>query len=484
MELTKLVSEIPESILLEANNFEDAEIKSLSQDSREVQKGTVFFAIKGAITDGHLYLDEVSEKGAVAIFSEQQAPRHPRLPWIRVSDVRKALALSAHLFWGAPSETIRVIGITGTNGKTTTAYLAHAILETEGPAFLMGTVETIIGDRKSHSKLTTPDPVQIQQKMAEARDLGCQAGVMEVSSHAIAQSRTWMTRYPVAIFTNLTRDHLDYHGSLDEYFACKNRLFDRSYNPGIETAVLNQDDKYSRRTVLPEDVHRITFGLSQEADLFPRHVDMSVEGTELELSFRGRKLKLTSSLIGQHNVYNILAAVAAASELGLSDDGIRKGIANLKRVPGRFERVEIDRPYTVIVDFAHTPDALENVLRLARSVARHRLICVFGCGGDRDRVKRPMMGKISAEMADQVIVTSDNPRTEVPEQIIKEIVAGIPEGTNFQAVTDRREAILLALEEAQEGDLILLAGKGHETYQEIQGRRVPFDERKVIQELT
>ncbi|GAB4230259.1 MAG: UDP-N-acetylmuramoyl-L-alanyl-D-glutamate--2,6-diaminopimelate ligase [Acidobacteriota bacterium] len=459
------------------------EIHHLAYDSRRVRPGSLFFAITGFQTDGNRYVPEAAAAGAVAVVSERAPAGGTDLPWIQVDRIRAAMSLLAARFYGEPARRLRLVGITGTNGKTTTAYLLHSIFAQEAPSLLLGTVEYIVGGRRHKSRLTTPESVDIQASLREAVDAGCRYGVMEVSSHSLALDRTYGCPIPVAVFTNLSQDHLDFHGTMEHYFAAKARLFDTAVNPGLLHAIVNGDDVWGGQLIrLAPRV--VTYGLAPQNTF--RAVDrrITAEGTRMRVVTPRGEFELESSLVGTHNVYNLLAAVAAADALGLPVETIRAGLLALQRVPGRFERVPVDRPFTVIIDYAHTPDALANVLKLARQVTAGRLICLFGCGGDRDRAKRPQMGAIAVRLADQVIVTSDNPRSEDPDAIIDDIFTGIPADAEHVArVTDRREAIRRALAMAEPGDLVLLAGKGHEDYQEISGQRYPFDERQVVQEV-
>ncbi len=486
MKLHSLLKQLPPETLTNVSGANaDAEIKSLAYDSRQVTPGTLFFAVPGGQTDGHLFVPQALERGATAIVSER-APDDGLfpVPWIQVQNVRPAMAIVAHHFCGKPSEILRLIGITGTNGKTTTSYLVHAILSTQAPALLLGTIKTLFGDVEFESKHTTPEAIDLQRVLAEALARGCRNGAMEVSSHALALYRVYGCHFPVAVFTNLTQDHLDFHGTLEEYFRAKLLLFDSGYNPGIRFAVMNEDDPFGRRIQPSRGVTKITYGLGEGADVHPARHTASILGTRMEVAIHGRRLEIESSLVGQHNVYNLLTAVAAASALGVDDAAIQQGIAKLSQVSGRFEKVSVDAPFTVIVDYAHTPDALENVLRLSRELTSGRVICVFGCGGDRDRTKRPIMGALAARHADIVVVTSDNPRSEEPEAIVNEIVAGIDRSTvQCEVVVDRREGIRRALSLAGSGDIVLIAGKGHENYQIVKGVKHHFDDREVVREV-
>ena len=457
----------------------DPEIESLAYDSRRAGAGSLFFAIQGFRSDGHLYLDQALKRGAVAVASQRPAPDGCGYVWIQVSCIRRFMASVADHFFGHPSSKLRLVGITGTNGKTTTAFLVHAIMSQGEPSLVMGTLGARLDGRSWPSERTTPESIDIQAILNQATEAGCVRGVMEVSSHSLALNRVYGCRFPVAVFTNLTQDHLDFHRTRENYLRSKRLLFQSEYNPGLAWSVINHDDPASRR--LRPEGEAVTFGMTPEAQIRPLTRKTTVDGTWLELECRGRRLALSSPLVGDHNLYNIMAAVAACHALGIPDRQICSGISSLDRVPGRFEKVDVDRDYTVVVDYAHTPDALENVLRLARGLASSRVLCVFGCGGDRDTSKRPRMGEIATRQSDWAILTTDNPRSEDPEVILQQIRAGIPpERDNFETITDRREAIGRVVELARTGDLVLVAGKGQETYQEIQGNRIPFDDREVV----
>jgi UDP-N-acetylmuramoyl-L-alanyl-D-glutamate--2,6-diaminopimelate ligase len=393
------------------------------------------------------------------------------------------MARCANLFYGNPSRELDLVGITGTNGKTTTAHLVHSVLNQQAPSLRMGTLSTAIGDRELEAEMTTPEAVDIQKTLHRAVKKGCQFGVMEVSSHALEFQRVFECHFPVAVFTNLSRDHLDFHKDLESYFNSKTMLFRQDHNPGLRFAVVNSDDPFSKRLVPSPCASVVSFGLARPSDVHLLRSEQTRAGIHLEIDLLGDTLSLESQLIGKHNLYNILAAATACRLLEITPETIQAGLARLKKVPGRFERVDVEAPFSVIIDFAHTPDALENVLNLAAETAQGRVICVFGCGGDRDRSKRPLMGEVVIRKADFAVITSDNPRSEVPLEIIKEIQAGIPpQAINFEVIPDRPEAIRYALQLARSGDLVLLAGKGHETYQEIRGRRIPFDEREIVRE--
>ena len=484
MRLQELISNLPPGSVRAASEDMDLEIRSLDYDSRRVREGSLFFAIQGEQTDGHLYIDQAIRKGAVAVVSSRPAPPDSQAAWVQVEATRPSMGILAAQFHRHPSQRLQLVGITGTNGKTTTAYSTHSILERQRPALLMGTIKAKIGEWESESERTTPEAVDIQAILEKALKLGCTAGVMEVSSHALFFHRVYQCSFPVAVFTNLSQDHLDFHASLEEYFQAKCLLFQEHYNPGLRYAVINRDDPFAERIQLAPAVERLTFGLSEDNDVYPVSYETSIEGTRVDLKWFDRRLSLNSPLAGEHNLYNIMSAAIAASLVGCADEQIREGMDQMGQVPGRFERVDTKRRSTVIVDYAHTPHALENVLRLCRQLAQGRIICVFGCGGDRDRGKRPLMGAIAARDADRVIVTSDNPRFEDPARIAQEVQEGIPaEVTHCEIILDRREAIARAFDAAGENDIVLLAGKGHEAYQHIQGESIPFDDREMAKEI-
>lgn len=482
MKLTELFSCVPENMQVQITPRDDIEVSSLAYDSRQVERGALFFAVKGLTTDGNLFVDQAVSRGAAAIASEQPpSVPEPGTAWIQSRSLRRLMAHAANRFYGEPSKQLSLIGITGTNGKTTTAHLCHSILQRYSRAVMIGSIETRVGDQNLESTLTTPEAIDVQRILNLALKRGCKFGVMETSSHALFFGRVFQTHFPVSIFTNLSQDHLDFHSGLEDYFSAKKLLFRHSYNPGIRWGLLNIDDPFGQRLAGEVDGEVVSFGLTEEARIRPLDYTMTPAGLEANLGFFGRTLRIKSQLVGLHNLYNLMAAAGACSLLGVPDGTIQKALEELKSVPGRFEKVSVEVPFSIIIDFAHTPDALKNVLDLASQVAERRVICLFGCGGDRDRGKRPQMGTIACRGADVIVVTSDNPRSEDPQKIIDEILPGIPETqTEVEVIPDRKAAIRRALEIAQPGDLVLLAGKGHETYQEINGRKFPFDEREIV----
>jgi len=452
----------------------DVEISDLAYDSRAVRPGTLFFCVPGFTSDGHDFAPRAVENGAVALVVER--PLELGVPEVRVDSVRAAMAPAAAAFNGDPTSELDVVGVTGTNGKTTTAFLVRALLEAAGrQTGLLGTVTSVVGGEERAVVRTTPEAIDLQRDFAEMRAGGDVACAMEVSSHALELRRADAIHWAVAIFTNLTQDHLDFHPTMEDYFTAKRRLFEA----GPRAAVINVDDPYGRRLAaeLPE---AITFGIgSPDAGLRATDVAFALTGS----TFTVDGLDLRTPLPGRFNVLNALGALAAARALGVADDVSAEALATAGRVPGRFEPVDAGQPFAVLVDYAHTPDSLENVLRAAREIARRRVIVVFGAGGDRDRGKRPLMGRAARALADLVVVTSDNPRSENPEAIIAEIKAGTGNGPGVETMVDRRAAIARAVAAAEEGDVVVIAGKGHEQGQEFEGgRKIPFDDVTVARE--
>jgi UDP-N-acetylmuramoyl-L-alanyl-D-glutamate--2,6-diaminopimelate ligase len=454
----------------------DLEITSLAYDARQAAQGTLFFCVPGFTRDGHEFAPEAIARGVVALVVER--PLGLEVPEIVVSSVRAAMAPAAAAFNGDPTATLEVIGVTGTNGKTTTAFLTHALLEAGGRrAGLLGTVKSVIGGSEHPVVRTTPEAIDLQatfRAMLEAGDVAC---AMEVSSHALELHRADAIHFAAAIFTNLTQDHLDFHASMEDYFLAKRRLFTQ---PGPRVAVVNVDDPYGRR--LTHELDRpVTFALRNHAAYRAVEVQTGISGSHFTVLAADGRHELSSPLRGRFNVYNVLGAFAAARELGIDAATAAEAIAIAEQVPGRFQTVEEGQDFAVLVDYAHTPDSLENVLIAARELAESHVHVVFGCGGDRDRGKRPLMGQIAGRLADRVIVTSDNPRSEDPEAIIEEILAGV--GRTVEHHTDRRVAIADAIAGAHAGDVVVIAGKGHEQGQEFEaGRKVPFDDVTVARE--
>ena len=462
-------------------------VTGVSYDSRTVTAGQVFVALRGQHADGTAFARQAIERGAAAIVSEQPAPEGVRVPWAMVEDARLALAVIAAAFYRDPSREMQVIGITGTNGKTTTAYLVASIFEAAGVRCgLLGTVAYRIGDVVHEATRTTPEAPDVQALLRQMVDEGCGACAMEVSSHALSLRRVDGMTFAAGVFTNLTRDHLDFHADMDEYFRAKRRLFEML--PRDAPSLLNLDDP--RGSALIDAGGRpITYAIGRAADITPGPLSFSLDGLTFDVRTPRGTLHVRSTLVGRPNVYNILAAVATATALDLPFNAIERGVQALAGVPGRFEMVSGKKDeVTVVVDYAHTDDALRNLLETARPLARGRLITVFGCGGDRDRTKRPLMGAVAGRLSDLIVVTSDNPRSEDPNRIIEEIQRGITADTRKDAgqrlltIVDRGAAIGKAIELARPGDLVLIAGKGHEKYQVIGNRVLPFDDAAVARE--
>jgi UDP-N-acetylmuramoyl-L-alanyl-D-glutamate--2,6-diaminopimelate ligase len=447
-----------------------AEVTDLVYDARRAGLGSAFFCVPGARADGHDFAADAVANGAVALVVEHRLPLD--VPQLVVPDARAAMPRAAAAFFGDPSAELGVVGVTGTSGKTTTSFLLYAILAAAGrrPG-LVGTVETRVGGERRKLDRTTPEAIDLQRLFREMLDAGDRSCAIEASSHASALGRLDGTRFAALVFTNLSQDHLDFHADMEDYFQAKRRLF----LDGVPPAAVNVDDGHGRR-LAAELAGALTFGFAADAEIRPEALELDATGAR----FMAGGIRLTSRLRGRFNVENVLGAVAAARLLGVDDDAVARGVQSLRGVPGRFEAIDAGQPFSVLVDYAHKPDALEKVLRTARELAPGRLVCVFGCGGDRDRGKRPLMGRVASELADRVIVTSDNPRSEDPLAIIDEILAGAP---GAEVEPDRRAAIERAIAGAREGDVVVIAGKGHEPGQEIQGVVAPFDDRAVAADV-
>ncbi|WP_457599832.1 UDP-N-acetylmuramoyl-L-alanyl-D-glutamate--2,6-diaminopimelate ligase [Hydrogenivirga sp.] len=450
--------------------------KGISADSRQAGEGYVFFALKGTRHDGHDFVGEVLKKGVLAVVIEKEVGvKDPRI--VRVDSTREVLGEAANLFFGEPSRKLRVIGVTGTNGKTTTTYIIERILAEAGfSPGLLGTIQYRLGNRVLGSGRTTPDPITWHSSLREMLTLGATHVVAEVSSHALDQLRVWGTEFEAVIFTNLTQDHLDYHGDMESYFRAKRRLFsDYSYR----FAVVNVDDPYGVRLAEELGSRAVTYGRKGELRILD--FETGFEGSRIRVGFRGREYEFTSSLIGDFQAYNISAALSYALEVGIEPEAVQRALREV-HVPGRLAVYRSSRGFIAVIDYAHTPDAMENVLRTLRKLSRKRLISVFGAGGNRDRGKRPLMGRAAERWSDIVVVTSDNPRDEEPEEIIEDVLKGMDKREELVVEPDRREAIRKALEMAQEGDIVAILGKGHEDYQEVKGVKYPFSDSEVVEE--
>jgi UDP-N-acetylmuramoyl-L-alanyl-D-glutamate--2,6-diaminopimelate ligase len=460
-------------------------VTGLAYDSRRVSPGVLFFAFPGSKADGRQFAADALAGGAVAIASESPAPPDLAERWIQVEHGRRALAIAARNFFGRPDERLGLTGITGTNGKTTTAYLIDSVLRAAGGVTAMiGTIEYHLAGRVLKAVNTTPESLDLMQIFSDLLREGGTHVTMEVSSHALALGRVHGLNFHTAVFTNLTRDHLDFHGDMESYFAAKQMLFEGAGGTPPRFAVLNTDDEHSRRMRISPRTQLLRYGMASDADLRPRHIASGFQGLRFDVQYRKQRFAIESPLIGKINVYNILAACATGLSYGLAPEVIARGIASLTAVPGRFERVDEGQPFVVVVDYAHTDDALHNVIAVARGLSPKRVITLFGCGGDRDRAKRPLMGQAAAEASDFVVLTSDNPRSEDPLMIMNDALVGIRRTDVPHVVEpDREAAIRHALKEAREGDIVILAGKGHETYQVLKDKTIDFDDRSVAREV-
>jgi UDP-N-acetylmuramoyl-L-alanyl-D-glutamate--2,6-diaminopimelate ligase len=476
----------------------DGDITSIAYDSRKVSEGYLFVAIKGETHDGHDFITHAGEKGAVAVVGERDSKSMKNV-YIRVENSRKALACISRNFYGTPSEHLTLVGVTGTNGKTTTTYILKSVLQCWGKSVgLIGTINYMIGKKVYEASHTTPESLEFHGLLRDMLSSGCTYVISEVSSHALEQYRVDGAVFKVAIFTNLTRDHLDFHKTMENYFRAKERLF-RALLDKDGISVINFDDPYGKRLISElgdasgghhsEQRRMVTYGLEEGADIVAREIQISSEGVKFKISFRGRTYDISSSLMGLHNVYNIMSAAGASISLGVPWEVILDGIRKTRSVIGRFEKVDLGQNFLCVIDYAHTEDALQRLILTARELIKDsprnihpRIITVFGCGGDRDRGKRSRMGALATRISDFVILTSDNPRSEEPSDIIHEIESGAVK-SNYIKEPDRREAIKKAVGLAREKDIVLVAGKGHEDYQEIKGMRYPFNDREILEEM-
>ena len=477
MRLSELLQVLPEA---EVRGPVDAEVTGLECDSRRVAPGSLFVAIRGGQErDRHQFVGDAAARGAVAVVVEDPVEAGAATR-VRVSDARRALAQLAARFHGRPAESLLTVGITGTNGKTTTALLVRSVLAAAGMgAAYLGTLGALVGGQWRQLANTTPEAGDLHRELRAAVDAGDVAMVMEVSSHALALERVEGLEFDVAVFTNLTRDHLDFHGSEEAYFAAKASLFKRLRSDRRFAAAINNDDPRAAQLLTQVGSRGLSFAVDAAADVRPSRVRYTISGTELTVDTPKGPIEMRTSLTGPFNCSNVVAAVACGTALELDGEAIGAGIASVKQVPGRFERIDAGQDFLVVVDYAHTPAGLENVLRAARALAAGRLICLFGCGGDRDRGKRPLMGQVAEARADLVVVTSDNPRSEDPAAIIGDIVAGMVRPAAAVLEADREAAISWALEAARPGDVVVIAGKGDETYQVFADRAIDFDDREV-----
>ena len=468
-----------------------AEVCHITADSRTVQEGSLFICLVGATVDGHSFVEKAVQDGAVAVVVSKPVTVPDHVTVIYVEDTRQALQAAVPFFYDYPASKMRMIGVTGTNGKTTTTHIIAHLLRSQGYTVgVIGTVHILIDDQSYPIHNTTPDVADLQQILQQMVDAGVTHCIMEVSSHALALGRTAGVEYDTAVFTNLTQDHLDFHKTFDNYLAAKAKLFKQvsaSYQVKEgKGAVINVDDAYGQSIVDVTTSPMITYSTEGKGTMNASDLTVTAKSSQFTLNYDGKSYPISTKIAGMFNVYNTLAAVGATLYEGLSMEEIVKGLATFTAVPGRFELIEEGQDFAVVVDYAHTPDGLENILQTAKKIVENRILVVFGCGGDRDATKRPIMGRIAAQFGDRVFVTSDNPRTEDPVQIVKDVEVGVREGLHddvtYEVIVDRREAIHKAIAEATTGDVVIIAGKGHEDYQILKDETIHFDDREVARE--
>ncbi|MBU5336934.1 UDP-N-acetylmuramoyl-L-alanyl-D-glutamate--2,6-diaminopimelate ligase [Intestinibacter bartlettii] len=480
MELLKILQSVE---ILAINGPLDIDIQDISYDSRTIKNNSMFICIKGYTVDGHDYIDDAIKRGAKAILVEKKVVYKKDITYIRVEDIKKSMAIIADNFFKNPSQKINLIGVTGTNGKTSTVSFIRQILEYDNKVGSIGTIEIYDGQKKITSKNTTPESLDIQRNLSKMINNGCKYCVMEVSSHALVLNRVDNIDYKIGVFTNLTQDHLDFHKNIDNYKNAKQKLFYKTSSFNI----FNIDDKTGEeffKNSLKTDIKTYTYGIEKEADFRASDIKLYHDRTEYTLNTNKESYRVSIPILGYFNVYNTLAAISTCILLGIDCEEIIKRVLNLKSVPGRLERVENEKHVNIIVDYAHTPDALLNLVESARLFTKGRIILIFGCGGDRDKTKRPIMGKIAQANADISIITSDNPRFENEIDIINDILKGIDKNiSNYLVVKDREDAIKKAIEIYQKEDLIIIAGKGHEDYQIKGNKKYFFDDKKIAKEI-
>lgn len=459
---------------------DDLEIREIQYDSRKVKNGDLFICIEGYKTDGHKYIDSACKNGAAAIICSRNIEKLPDCNIIKVDDTRKVMSLAASNYYGNPSSKMKIIGITGTNGKTTSTFMIKSILEAAGyKVGLVGTIANYIGNKKLHSDRTTPESLDLQKLFKDMADNGVDYCVMETSSHSLYLNRIYGVKFSQAIFTNLTRDHLDFHKTFENYYNAKLILFKNTLN-----SIINMDDEYGEKIYKDAGGNKLTYAIEKSADIKADNLNMHSRGVEFDVTYKNETQHINLNIPGKYNVMNALGSIGACVNEGIDIKIVKQGLENLLAVPGRCEIVThgYNLDYEIIVDYAHTPDGLENILNTVREFKKGRLIAVFGCGGDRDNTKRPIMGKIGTDLSDFAIITSDNPRTEEPMSIIHEIVSGI-QNKNYEVIENRREAIKAAMKMAQKDDIVVIAGKGHEDYQILKDKTIHFDEREVVAEI-
>ncbi|HMS66044.1 MAG TPA: UDP-N-acetylmuramoyl-L-alanyl-D-glutamate--2,6-diaminopimelate ligase [Ignavibacteria bacterium] len=483
MKISEIISNV--KVRMDHNFRNDIEISGLAYDSRKVEPGNIFFAIKGLKDDGNKFVGNAINKGAVIIFTEEDLTSEEKVEIVKVGNIRKLMAEMSKEYYFKNSSDIRLIGVTGTNGKTTTSYLIRNILEDAGyKAGLIGTIDYEYGETKMSSSLTTPDSIEMNQMLGEMTKLKADFCIMEVSSIALVMDRVHGLEFDTAVFTNLTSEHLDFHENMDNYFAAKKILFNNLNKNNF--AVSNSDDPYGRIMLNETKAFRKFYSVNNESDLKAENVNLSLNGLEFETSFGDKTFKFRSDLSGRFNVYNILASMETALNYNIDISLIQRSILNFKEVNGRFNRLKLPNGAIAVIDYSHTSDSLKNAIEAAREIVIHenkngKVITIFGCGGNKDRTKRPIMGEFATGLSDYAIITSDNPRYEEPMEIISEILKGIRNKKNYEVIENREEAIKKGIEISKPGDIVLICGKGHERYQEIKGVRNHFDDKEIVE---
>ncbi|MCX7794925.1 MAG: UDP-N-acetylmuramoyl-L-alanyl-D-glutamate--2,6-diaminopimelate ligase [bacterium] len=480
MKLIKLLENVEITDIRGIENLNGIDIEGISSNSKNIKKNYIFIALRGERFDGHSFIEEALKNGAIVILGDRDIDKD--IPYIKVTNSKKAYAFLSSNFYGNPYKYIRTIGVTGTNGKTTTVNLIGKILETGGDKIgIIGTLGARLGDEALPTNFTTPEQLLLAELYNKAKILGIKRIVMEVSSHALAQHRVDAVCFEGSVFTNLTQDHLDFHKDMESYFSAKRYLFEMVSKVEDGIMVINIDDPYGKRLISEfREKCPVTYGINEPAMVTARNIEVYPNGLSFDLLLEGKSFKVQSKLLGEVNVYNILSAVGYCYRVGIPIDKILKVISEFSPVRGRLESVDLGQPFQVLIDYAHTPDALERVIKVSKSLGR-RVIVVFGCGGDRDKTKRPIMGDIATRLSDFVIITSDNPRSEDPRKIIEDIVSGVKK-SNYIIQEDRKEAIFYAINMAEPGDVVVIAGKGHETYQIFKDVTIHFDDREVAME--
>jgi len=467
---------------------DDIEITGLHYDSRKIKPGNIFFAIKGLKDDGNKFVSDAINNGAVLIFTEDDIRMQSAVPAIKTNEIRKLMAEYSGIFYGDPSSKLKLIGITGTNGKTTTSYLIRSFLNDAGyRTGLLGTIDYEVGDQKTESKLTTPDSVEVNMMLSEMVNSGTQFCIMEVSSIALVMDRVYGLKFDTAVYTNLTSEHLDFHKDMENYFEAKKILFDNLQESA--KAISNSDDLYGQSILENCRAKKFFYSGKNESDLRSFNEKLSLSGLEFDVKWNGRTYTLNSNLTGRFNIYNILASVSTVLQYDIDMTMIQSSLLNFKEVSGRFNRIKLPNGAIAVIDYSHTSDSLKNAIESAREIVDEekkfgKVITIFGCGGNKDRTKRSVMGELATGLSDRAIITSDNPRFEEPMDIIDEIISGIKDKKNFEVIENREEAIKKGLEISREGDIVLICGKGHETYQEVKGVRTHFDDKEIVGKYT